>query len=46
MNKNIRWKVLTILATLVVFTGVGIYPIVASMYGVKSIATTARTSFG
>jgi preprotein translocase subunit SecD len=32
MNKNIRWKVLTILAVLVIFAGVGVYPILASQY--------------
>src|SRR3954468_18471943 len=36
MNKNIQWKVITIIAVLVVFAGVGVYPIVASMYGIKS----------
>ena len=36
MNKNIRWKVITILAVLVVFAAVGVYPIVASQYGIKS----------
>ena len=36
MNKNIRWKVLFILAVLVLFTAVGVYPIVASQYGIKS----------
>jgi hypothetical protein len=35
MNKNIQWKVLTILAVLVIFVGVGVYPIVASIYGIK-----------
>src|SRR5712691_4634727 len=32
MNKNIRWKVITIVAVLVIFTGVGVYPILASYY--------------
>lgn len=36
MNKNIRWKVISILAVLVVFSGLGIYPIVASQYGITS----------
>ena len=36
MNKNIRWKVIFILAVLVMFTAVGVYPIVASQYGIKS----------
>ena len=29
---NIRWKLLTILAVLVVFVGVGVYPILAARY--------------
>jgi preprotein translocase subunit SecD len=33
MNKNIRWKVITILAVLVIFSAVGVYPIVASSFG-------------
>jgi preprotein translocase subunit SecD len=36
MNKNIRWKVLTILAVLVIFTTVGVYPILASYYGLPA----------
>ncbi len=36
MNKNIRWKLITIVAVLVIFAGVGVYPIVASQYGIKS----------
>jgi preprotein translocase subunit SecD len=36
MNKNIRWKVITILAVLVIFAAVGVYPIIASQYGIKS----------
>jgi preprotein translocase subunit SecD len=32
MNKNTRTKLITIVAVLVVFTGVGVYPILASMY--------------
>src|SRR3954463_15762408 len=36
MNKNIRWKVIAILAVLVVFAGVGVYPIVASYFGVPA----------
>jgi preprotein translocase subunit SecD len=38
MNKNIRWKVITIIAVLVVFTGVGVYPIVAEAYRIPSPA--------
>jgi preprotein translocase subunit SecD len=33
MNKNIRAKVITIVVVLVVFSGVGVYPILASQYG-------------
>ena len=36
MNKNIRWKVITILAVLVIFAGVGVYPILASYYRLPS----------
>jgi len=36
MNKNIRWKVLTTVGVLVVFSAVGVYPIVASQYGITS----------
>jgi preprotein translocase subunit SecD len=32
MNKNLRWKVITILAVFVVFFGVGVYPILAQRY--------------
>src|SRR4051812_2840830 len=35
---NIRWKLITIIAVLVVFAGVGVYPIVAARYGVHSPA--------
>jgi preprotein translocase subunit SecD len=38
MNKNIRWKVLTILAVLVIFSAVGVYPIVANQFGITSPA--------
>jgi preprotein translocase subunit SecD len=34
MNKNTRWKLLTILAILVIFSAVGVYPIVASQMGI------------
>src|SRR4051812_31177118 len=33
MNKNIRWKVLTILVVLVVFFGIGVYPLLAGRFG-------------
>src|SRR5690242_6683164 len=36
MNKNTQWKIITIVGVLVIFTGVGVYPIIASMYGIKS----------
>src|SRR5216683_1839862 len=36
MSNNIRWKVITILAVLVIFGAVGVYPIVAAHYGVHS----------
>src|ERR1700733_68844 len=32
---NLRWKVTTILAVLVIFAAVGVYPIAASHFGVK-----------
>src|SRR3954453_17188281 len=31
---NIRWKVVIILAVLVLFAGVGVYPLVAARYGI------------
>src|SRR5882724_9494227 len=33
---NLQWKVVTILAVFVIFASVGIYPIVAARYGVRS----------
>src|SRR5262245_7704904 len=33
---NIRWKVITILAVGIVFTALGVYPIVAGRYGITS----------
>jgi preprotein translocase subunit SecD len=35
MNNNLRWKLITTIAVLVVFTAVGVYPIVASYYGIN-----------
>ena len=32
MYKNLRWKVLTIFAVLVVFSGLGVYPVLADYY--------------
>ena len=34
--QNIRWKIITILTVLIVFSAVGVYPIVASRYGITS----------
>src|SRR5512145_3464231 len=36
MNKNLRWKVITILLAFVVFTGVGVYPILAKRYNLPA----------
>jgi preprotein translocase subunit SecD len=36
MNKNLRWKVITTIVVLVLFTALGVYPIVASQYGISS----------
>jgi preprotein translocase subunit SecD len=36
MNKNLRWKVITSLAVLVIFFGVGVYPILAQRFGLPS----------
>ena len=33
MNKNLRWKVLTIVAVFLIFGGLGVYPILANRYG-------------
>ncbi len=33
MYKNLRWKVVTILAVFVVFFGIGVYPMLADRYG-------------
>jgi preprotein translocase subunit SecD len=33
---NLRWKVVTILSVLVIFAGLGVYPIIAARFGVKS----------
>ena len=35
---NIRWKLITIVAVLVAFSAVGVYPIVAASYGITSPA--------
>jgi preprotein translocase subunit SecD len=36
MGPNLRWKVVTILVVMVIFAGVGVYPIVAGRFGVTS----------
>ena len=36
MNKNLRWKLLTILAVFVVFFALGVYPILAQRYQLPS----------
>jgi preprotein translocase subunit SecD len=36
--KNLRWKVLTVLAVLIVFGTVGVYPILANRYGLPAPA--------
>jgi preprotein translocase subunit SecD len=36
MMSNLRWKLITILSVLVIFSALGVYPIVASRYGVQS----------
>lgn len=36
MNKNIRWKVLTIVAVLLVFFTIGVYPILANRYNLPA----------
>ena len=33
---NLRWKILTVLAVLVVFAAVGVYPILAARVGINS----------
>ena len=38
MHKNLRWKVLTILAVFVAFFAVGVYPILATRYSLPSPA--------
>jgi preprotein translocase subunit SecD len=36
MQPNLRWKLTTILAVLVIFTSVGVYPIAAARFGIHS----------
>src|SRR5690349_22321911 len=33
MNKNLRWKIVTIAAVLAIFSAVGVYPILAAQFG-------------
>jgi len=35
---NLRWKILTVLAAFVIFTGVGVYPILADRFGLPAPA--------
>lgn len=36
MNENLRWKLITVFAVLVIFSAVGVYPIVAARFGIHS----------
>ena len=36
MNKNIRWKIVTILIVFVVFFGIGVYPVLAQRYNLPA----------
>jgi preprotein translocase subunit SecD len=36
MNKNLRWKILTVLAALVIFFTVGVYPLLAAKYSLPA----------
>jgi preprotein translocase subunit SecD len=38
MIKNLRWKIITILAVFIIFTGLGVYPILAQRYGLPAPA--------
>jgi preprotein translocase subunit SecD len=38
MNKNLRWRILTVLAVLIVFSAVGVYPILAQRYNLPAPA--------
>ena len=44
MNKNLRWKVLTIVAVFVVFFALGVYPILAQRYGLPGPGVAAWPS--
>ena len=43
MYKNLRWKVLTIVAVIVVFGGMGVYPLLADHYGLPAPAWLTAT---
>src|SRR5437773_3844304 len=34
--QNLRWKIVTVVVTFVVFVALGLYPIIASRYGINS----------
>jgi len=36
MNKNLRWKVLTVLVVFTIFFGIGVYPLLAGRYGLPA----------
>ena len=36
MYKNLRWKLITILAVLLIFGGLGLFPIIAAHYGIPA----------
>jgi preprotein translocase subunit SecD len=38
MNKNLRWRIITVVAVLVVFGGLGVYPILAQRYNLPAPA--------
>ncbi len=40
--KNLRWKLITVVAVFVVFAAVGVYPIVAARYDIQSPALPDR----
>ena len=34
--QNLRWKIITCVAVFIIFAGVGVYPLIASRYGITS----------
>lgn len=38
MHKNLRWKFILIVVVLIVFAGVGVYPLLAARYGLPAPA--------